>query len=117
MKAQQMTTMTLKNVDQLEAIIAEARSEPWEWTTFTKPDGSPIITAEDVAETTAASARHHVGNELHGITLAGLGDDAGPNVVCYTGNGPHSAAHARAIASLWMAAPELLRIARDHLAK
>lgn len=109
--------LTTENIDQLEAIIAEARSEPWEWTTFTKPDGSPIITAEDVAETTAASARHHVGNELHGISLAGLGDAAGPNVVCYTGNGPQSAAHARAIVSLWMAAPELLRIARQHLSR
>ena len=112
-----MTQLTTENVDQLETIIAEARHEPWEWTTFTKPDGTPIITAEDVAETTAASARKGVGNELHGITLAGLGDDAGPNVVCYTGNGPASAVHARAIVSLWMAAPELLRIAREHLSR
>jgi len=110
-----MPTLTLENIDQLEALIAEVRPEPWEWTTFTKPDGSPIINPDDVAETTAETARKSGGSVLHGITFTGAGDDDGPNVICYTGNGPQSAVHARAITWLWMVAPELLRIARQHL--
>ena len=111
----EMPTLTLENIDQLEALIAEVRPEPWEWTTFTKPDGSPIINPDDVAETTAETARKSGGSVLHGITFTGAGDDDGPNVICYTGNGPQSAVHARAITWLWMVAPELLRIARQHL--
>lgn len=108
--------ITLENLDQLSEIILDASVEGWEWTTFTRPDGSPIETVEHVAETTAHSARISEGTELHGITFAGLGDEAtGPNVVCYTGNGPHSAENARAIVSLWMAAPELIRLARSAL--
>jgi len=109
--------LTFENVTQLESILAAASHQQWEWTTFTKPDGSPIVSVEDVAKTTAASARRGAGVELHGITPAGLAPDAeGPNVICYTGNGDGSAANARAIVSLWMAAPDLLKIARAMLA-
>ena len=108
--------LNIENVAQLEAILANATGGPWEWTTFTKPDGRPITCVEDIAETTAASARKGAGIELHGITPAGLGEHAeGPNVICYTGNGPCSAANARAIVSLWMAAPDLLKLARAML--
>jgi hypothetical protein len=107
--------LKIGDVRELEAILAAAVQERWEWTTFTRPDGSPIRSHEDIAETMAASAHKTPDSlELHGISLPSVDRDA-PNVVCYTGNGPHSAAHARAIASLWMAAPELLQIARTYL--
>jgi hypothetical protein len=73
---------------------------PWVPTYFTRPDGTEIETVEQVAETTAHSARQGDGTTLHGVTLTG--DDDGV-VVCYTGNGPTSEANARLIA----AAPDL----------
>lgn len=73
---------------------------PWIWTTFTKPDGSPIQSAQDVAETTSFSALKSDRAELHGVTLSG--DDDGV-VVCYTGNGPNAHNNARLIA----AAPDM----------
>jgi hypothetical protein len=73
---------------------------PWELSMFSKPDGSPIVTTEDVAETVAASARWPGGvAELWGITIPGTTD-----VIAYTGNGPTREANARLIA----ACPDLL---------
>ena len=73
---------------------------PWELNTFTKPDGTPMLSNEDVAETLRHSALQSETAELWGVSLPaedGL-------VICYTGNGPTSAANARLIA----AAPALL---------
>jgi hypothetical protein len=72
---------------------------PWEFTYFSKPDGSDIKTIEDVAETTAASALKSRGTTLWGVTLPELAEDGSVNVICYTGNGPHSEANARLIAA------------------
>lgn len=83
---------------------------PWVNSYFSKPDGSPIVTVDDVAETIAGSARHSARAELFGVTL----DDASTHeagratVVCYTGNGPNAHNNARLIA----AAPDLLAACR-----
>lgn len=84
---------------------------PWVNSYFSKPDGSPIVTVDDVAETIAGSARHSARAELFGVTL----DDASTHeagratVVCYTGNGPNAHNNARLIA----AAPDLLAALKD----
>lgn len=87
-------------------------SGPWIWTTFTKPDGSPIETAQDVADTTAFSALKSDRAELHGVTLSGEDDGI---VVCYTGNGPNAHNNARLIAAApdMFAALQELAEARD----
>lgn len=79
-------------------LLKAAQAAPqkgWRWTRFTRPDGSPIETVEHVAETTSYSATWSPAAELWGVTFHG--DDA---VVCYTGNGPNSEAHARFLAYL-----------------
>lgn len=73
---------------------------PWELSTFTRPDGNPIKTVEDVAHTVSASAMWPGGvAELWGVTIPGT-----TAVIAYTGNGPTREANARLIA----AAPDLL---------
>jgi hypothetical protein len=84
---------------------------PWIWSFFCKPDGAPIQTVDDVAETIAGSARYSERAELYGVTLndADQHDDGRATVVCYTGNGPRAHINARLIA----AAPELLDALKD----
>jgi len=77
---------------------------PWQAAHFTRHDGAPIETVEDVAETVAQSARASDGLTLYGVTAGSPDRDGAVKVVCFTGNGPMSAAHAALIA----AAPELL---------
>lgn len=68
---------------------------PWELSTFTRADGQPIATVDDVADAVAASARWPGGvAELWGVTIPGTGD-----VIAYTGNGPTREANARLIAA------------------
>lgn len=87
---------------------------PWSYTWFCKPDGQPIETVDDVAETIAGSARHSTRAELFGVTLDDANEDerGQATVVCYTGNGPNAHNNARLIA----AAPDLLQALRDYMA-
>lgn len=72
---------------------------PWQFTFFCKPDGSPIETAQDVAEVVAGSALKSDRAELFGVTLPRDNPDEPSVVVCYTGNGPNSHNNARFIAA------------------
>ena len=73
---------------------------PWNFTFFTKPDGSEITTPQDVADTVAYSALQCDGATLWGVTLDEKDEDGRGLVICYTGNGPHSEANARLIAGM-----------------
>lgn len=86
---------------------------PWIFSQFCKPDGTPIETVDDVAETIAGSARHSERAELFGVTLddAQQHADGLATVVCYTGNGPNAHSNARVLA----AAPDLLAACRALL--
>jgi hypothetical protein len=86
---------------------------PWADTFFCKPDGSPILTVEDVAETIAGSARHSESVDLYGVTLndADRNPDGRATVVCYTGNGPNAHNNARVIAAV----PQMVRFLRHLL--
>lgn len=70
---------------------------PWDFTWFTKPDGSEIKTPQDVADTCAFSSLQCEGTRLWGVTLAEKDKEGRTLVICYTGNGPHSEANARLI--------------------
>ncbi len=78
----------------------------WVFSTFCKPDGAPIVTVEDVAETIAGTARHSERTELFGVSLddADKHKDGRSTVICYTGNGPNAHNNAALIAM----APRLL---------
>ena len=93
-------------------------SGPWEFTYFCKPDGSPIETVEDVAQTIAGSARHSGRADLWGVTLNDAKDtpDGKATVVCYTGNGPNAHNNARAIAMVPVLVQFIheLTYVRDH---
>ena|ERR1700678_107480 len=82
---------------------------PWEFTYFTKTDGSEIKTVQDVADTTAGSALRCTGTTLWGISLKEPSEDGAVQVICFTGNGPHSEANARLI----VAAVNALNITQD----
>lgn len=76
---------------------AEHTPEPWDDTEFVGDDGRPPATAEDVAAMVASSTLEG-GAFLYGVTVDGLVDEQGRSkVVCYTGNGPASAANSRRI--------------------
>lgn len=90
---------------------------PWVWTNFCKPDGAPIQTVQDVADTVGGSALHSDRAELWGVTLddAASDPDGKATVVCYTGNGPNAHNNARVIAAI----PQMIAFlrhlaARDH---
>jgi hypothetical protein len=78
----------------------KATPGPWEFAEYTKPDGSPIKTVEDVAEATSHSALKGGLAELWGGSAVVDGEEV---TVFYTGNGPTSQANAHLIA----AAPDL----------
>jgi hypothetical protein len=91
----------------------------WKFSYFCKPNGKPIESVLDVADTVAGSAFHSDRAELFGVTL----DDAHENpdglatVVCYTGNGPNAHNNARAIAIMMTRGVELFQRLvneRDH---
>ncbi len=69
--------------------------EPWVFSFFTKPDGSPILTVQDVADTVSRSSLESDQIELYGVSVERGGENL---VVCYTGNGPNSKENARLIA-------------------
>jgi hypothetical protein len=79
---------------------------PWIFSSFCKPNGDPIETVADVAETIAGSAKYSERTELFGVSLddAHTHEDGRATVVCYTGNGPNAHNNARLMAL----APELL---------
>ena len=79
---------------------ATPSAAPWNFTFFTKPDGSEITTPQDVADTVAYSALQCDGATLWGVTLDEKDEDGRGLVICYTGNGPHSEANARLIAGM-----------------
>lgn len=90
---------------------------PWNWTTFCKPSGDPILTVDDVAETIAGSAHHSPSADLYGVTLndAALNEDGKATVVCYTGNGPNAHNNARVIAAVPLLVGFLRHLLdRDH---
>jgi len=95
-----------------EDTVIETKHTPGPWlnTYFCKPDGEPILTVQDVADTIAGSAHHSERAELFGVSLddAKSDPDGRATVVCYTGNGPNAHNNARLIA----AAPELLEALR-----
>lgn len=68
----------------------------WDWTKHNREDGKPTESVEDVVAILALSARKGTGVELHGVGAKQCGEDI---VVCYTGNGPRSAANARFLAN------------------
>lgn len=71
--------------------------EPWDDTEFVGDDAGPMRSAEDVAVAVAASAAGG-GAFLFGATAGGYLDaDGRHRVLCYTGNGPASAANSRRI--------------------
>jgi hypothetical protein len=74
-------------LERIKSLAEKATEGPLSCVRFTRPDGKPIETVEDVAETTASSARHGSIAELWGVAIP-VGDDN--QVVCYTGNGPTS---------------------------
>jgi len=76
----------------------EHTKEPWMFTKFTKADGSPIKTSQDVIDTLAHSARKSDIAELWGVTIDHE-DDESAIVICYSGNGPTSQDNARRIAA------------------
>lgn len=81
----------------------------WVPTTCTRWDGEPITTVEDVAQTTAYSARRGDLAELHAVTLDDADETGRSTVVCYTGNGPRAVHNARLIAG----SPQYLSILED----
>lgn len=92
---------------------------PWHYSVFCKPDGAPIQTVQDVADTIAGSALYSERAELFGVTLddADQHEDGRATVVCYTGNGPNAHNNARAIAAAVTYGLALLRRMvdeRDH---
>lgn len=89
---------------------------PWTWTHFCKPNGDPILTVEDVAETIAGSAKYSERAELWGVTLADADqhEDGRATVVCYTGNGPNAHNNARAIAAVPLLVNFLRRLVRER---
>lgn len=93
--------------------MAEPTPRPWIACTFTKPDGSPILSAEDVAETTAYSARETGGNVLNGVVCNDLDESGRPLTICHTGNGPKGAIHADLIATAVNAHADLLAALRE----
>ena len=84
---------SLKAIDELMDGISP---RPWDWTSHKREDGKPIQSVEDVVGILALSARKGVGLELHGVGAKQNGEDI---VICYTGNGPRSAANARFLAN------------------
>lgn len=83
----------------------------WIATYFTRPDGEPIRTVEDVVETTAHSARQSERAALFGVILDDADEEDRSTVVCYTGNGPRAEFNARLMA----AAPAMHWALRDLL--
>jgi hypothetical protein len=81
---------------------------PWTAAVFTRPDGTPILTVEHVAETVAHSALAGDRTELYGVVLDDNDESGRAVVVCYTGNGPNAHNNADLIA----AAPDLLAACR-----
>ena len=81
---------------------------PWDFTIFSKPDGSQVTTKQDVAETVAHSALQREGTELWGVTDSKLDDDGAVRVICYTGNGTTSAENAAFIARACNAHSDML---------
>jgi hypothetical protein len=63
-------------------------------------DGRPIESVEDVIKVMAGSAEQSTLAELYGVSLSEAYADGTHGVVCYTGNGPRSAANARLISQL-----------------
>lgn len=70
---------------------------PWGPSFFTLKSGEPIKTLADVIETMAESARVSGKAELWGVSAT---EPDGEVVICYTGNGPKSEAHAKMIANV-----------------
>ncbi len=89
--------------------MSQPTSTPWEFTNYTKFDGSPILTAFDVAEITAQSALKSDTAELWGVSIPG---PEGP-VICYTGNGPTSQVNAAFIARAANSHDEMLRVLNE----
>lgn len=86
----------------IKEMLDETTPGQWDWSNFSKADGSPIESVEDVAETLAVSARKGPGAYLKGVSAK---DDLGDLVVCYTGNGPRAEANSKLLAH----APDAIR--------
>jgi hypothetical protein len=88
---------------------------PWKWSFFAKPNGEPIQTVQDVADTVAGSAHHSERSELWGVTLDDekSNDDGRATVVCYTGNGPNAHNNARVISAV----PQMIDFLRRLMAR
>jgi hypothetical protein len=80
-----------------------ASPAPWDCASFTRPDGLPIRSPEDVAEACGRSAMESGGSYLFGVTVSGT-----DTVVCYTGNGPNSLNNAAFAAEARAVLPSLL---------
>lgn len=89
-------TEAANGIKAIEAMLSGISSGQWDWTNHKPERGGEIKSVEDVVELLAASARKGEGLYLHGVGAKENGEDI---VVCYTGNGPKSAANALFLAS------------------
>lgn len=105
--------------------MSQPSPTPWVFSQFSRYDGSPLQSAEDVAATVAHSARLSDRAELWGVTLPEDDENGRAKVVCYTGNGPRAAVnaaviahavncHADLLAALQSMAREILMLTEDH---
>jgi hypothetical protein len=93
------TKEAMEAIRELMAVISPGK---WDWSRHNREDNKPPESIEDIVEILAQSARLGKGLELHGV----IGKEGAEDImVCYTGNGPHSAANARFLAN----APEAIR--------
>lgn len=76
-------------------MTSDVLSGPWQYHKCARHDEGVIASVDDVAETLAWMARQGTGKDLWGVTQEG-----GGLVICTTGNGEMSEAHAQLIASI-----------------